>query len=152
MTLTKTSNRPLRLALEAEMMAIVPTHEPQRDQRWQIEETHGHVMTGGVRHYYMELGSPEQRVEGVQGGAGLEYEQQLIILTSYGALSRTEASDMMADDNNDLLDVLRIAGVEGRITGLIDVTEPDVALIQDDDNVVLAEHTFTVRALRQNRK
>lgn len=152
MSIDPTTNRTLRLEMEAEILKITPTHERDRSVRWNLEPTLEHVASAAPRHFHTVLGPPTRRSEGLQGGRGIEYEALYTVRASYGDMKLQEASDMASDDNNDIRDALRLAGVQNQITGLVDVVEPGIDFLNEENGAVLLEHVFVIRQLRDNRQ
>jgi hypothetical protein len=148
--MTPTTLGALLDALDALVLALVPSELAMRSRTWSLVDDIDKVSGGEVRAFYIDATSPVAVVGGIHSPSAVEMETTIKVYTSYKNLRRREKTALAGADSAQLWidwDIRRDSTVPGTVPGLISVEQTGFEDEDEEQARQWGAHTFEVRFL-----
>ena len=141
-----TTPRTIRADFVTQIMAISPSHPEHQSSRFRPVRSVAKVQGAELRNFHIDIPEPAQPVDDGIYGSGVEYQLELEVWVSYGALAPEDDDSIITVDGADIWSALQ-ARYEPALAGLISVEPTGWTSGDDEDGRRYGAFRFDVRFL-----
>ena len=141
-----TTPRTIRADFVRQIVAIAPSHPEHQSSRFRPVRSVAKVQGAELRNFHIDIPEPAMPVDDGIYGSGVEYQFELEVWVSYGALAPEDDDSIITVDGSQIWDALQ-ARYDPALPGLISVEPTGWTSGDDEDGRRWGSFNFDVRFL-----